>query len=164
MGTLTLIETETGLDREVDNNRKGLRERFAQAAAEQRATIGATIRGAGAHHLRLRTDEDWLLALARHVATGRRRHAVNPGADDALTGTDLHDSTDPTTPEDHPMNRSFLEPGRLWWLLAVAGCRRAHRRQFRRPPMRPVPNVELLSPRRAAEMAPPRHLGVVPAR
>lgn len=80
MGTLTLIDTETGRVREVDTNRKGLRERFAQAAAEQRATIGATIRGAGAHHLRLRTDEDWLLALARHVATGRRRHAnVNPG-------------------------------------------------------------------------------------
>ncbi|MFN8052931.1 MAG: DUF58 domain-containing protein [Acidimicrobiales bacterium] len=75
VGVLTLIDTETGRTREIDTNNRGLRERYATAAAEQRAAIASAIVGAGAHHLQLRTDRDWLLDLARHVSSTKRRHA-----------------------------------------------------------------------------------------
>ena len=75
VGVLTLIDTETGRTREIDTNNKGLRERYAAAAADQRAAIHLAIAGTGAHHLRLRTDSDWLLDLARHVASTKRRQA-----------------------------------------------------------------------------------------
>ena len=79
VGVLTLIDTESGRTREVDTNNRGLRERYATAAASQRTDIRAAIAGSGAHHLQLRTDRDWLLDLARHVSSTRRRQA-NVGA------------------------------------------------------------------------------------
>lgn len=74
-GTLTLIDTETGRVREINTGSRRLRERYAAAALEQRAAIAAAIRGAGAEHLQLRTDHDWLLDIARFVMTRRRRMA-----------------------------------------------------------------------------------------
>lgn len=80
VGVLTLIDTETGRTREIDTNNRGLRDRYAAAAGEQRAAIRAAIAGSGARHLQLRTDGDWLLELAHHVAAGKRRHANVGGA------------------------------------------------------------------------------------
>lgn len=80
MGILTLIDTETGRTREIDTNNRGLRERYAVAAAAQRSDIRLAIAGSGAHHLQLRTDTDWLLDLARHVASTKRRQANVGGA------------------------------------------------------------------------------------
>jgi len=80
MGVLTLIDTESGRTREIDTNNRGLRERYATAAAEQRSDIRLAIAGSGAHHLQLRTDRDWLLDLARHVASTKRRQANVGGA------------------------------------------------------------------------------------
>jgi uncharacterized protein (DUF58 family) len=80
MGVLTLIDTESGRTREIDTNNRGLRERYAAAAAEQRSDIRLAIAGSGAHHLQLRTDRDWLLDLARHVASTKRRQANVGGA------------------------------------------------------------------------------------
>lgn len=74
-GTLTLIDTETGRVREVNTSSRRLRERYERAAQQQRDEITAAIRGAGAEHLRLRTDRDWLLDMARFVVTRRRRMA-----------------------------------------------------------------------------------------
>jgi uncharacterized protein (DUF58 family) len=74
-GHLTLIDTETGRVREVDTRSRRLRERYAEAAAEQRGAIAATIRSAGAEHLRLQTDRDWVLDMARFVVRRRRRVA-----------------------------------------------------------------------------------------
>ncbi|TNH29064.1 erythromycin resistance leader peptide, partial [Micromonospora orduensis] len=54
-----------------------LRQRYAEAAAAQRAAIAAALRGAGAAHLRLRTDRDWLLDMVRFVAA--QRHARTRG-------------------------------------------------------------------------------------
>lgn len=79
MGVLTLIDTESGRTREIDTNNRGLRERYAAAASAQRDDIRLAITGAGAHHLQLRTDRDWLLDLARHVSSTKRRQA-NVGA------------------------------------------------------------------------------------
>ncbi len=48
------------------------RARFAAGAAAQRATIAAALRRAGAGHLQLRTDRDWLMDVVRFVADRRR--------------------------------------------------------------------------------------------
>lgn len=72
VGLLTLVDPESGQRVEVQTNRRELRERYAAAAAHQRAQIAATIRRAGAAHLQLRTDRDWLLDIVRFVAARRR--------------------------------------------------------------------------------------------
>ena len=50
-----------------------LRARFAEAAAAQRAGIGAAIRGTGAQHLVLRTDRDWIRDVVGFVLSNRQR-------------------------------------------------------------------------------------------
>jgi uncharacterized protein (DUF58 family) len=72
VGNLTLVDPETGKLLEVQTNRKGLRQRYETAAAEQRAAIAVGIRRAGAAHLQLRTDRDWLLDIVRFVVARRR--------------------------------------------------------------------------------------------
>jgi len=79
VGVLTLIDTESGRTREIDTNNKGLRDRYAAAAVDQRSAISMAIAGSGAHHLQLRTDTDWLMDLARHVSSNRRRQANTGG-------------------------------------------------------------------------------------
>jgi uncharacterized protein (DUF58 family) len=54
------------------------RARFAAGAAAQRAQIAAGLRRAGAAHLQLRTDRDWLMDVVRFVA--ERRRAGSGGA------------------------------------------------------------------------------------
>lgn len=80
VGVLAVVDPATGETREVPTAKKKLRDRYAAAAAEQRATIEATIRAAGADHLTLRTDQDWLLDIVRFVTSRRERvHARRAG-------------------------------------------------------------------------------------
>ncbi|MDQ1645483.1 MAG: hypothetical protein QOJ50_1667 [Cryptosporangiaceae bacterium] len=72
VGILTVADPETGRLHEVQTSSKSLREAYARAAAEQRDAISAAMRHAGAAHLRLRTDSDWLLDIVRFVAASRR--------------------------------------------------------------------------------------------
>jgi uncharacterized protein (DUF58 family) len=72
VGVLELVDPETGYVYEVQTSDARLRERYAAAAATQRETIAKELRGAGADHLVLRTDEDWLLDLVRFVVSRRR--------------------------------------------------------------------------------------------
>jgi uncharacterized protein (DUF58 family) len=64
VGELHLIDPETGRQLRVDTSRKGLRERFAQAALEERAKVAADIRKTGARHAVLTTSGDWLRDFA----------------------------------------------------------------------------------------------------
>jgi uncharacterized protein (DUF58 family) len=73
VGVLTLVDPETGRRREVQTSSARLRARYAEAAAAQRADIAGAIRGAGADHLVLRTDRDWLSDLVRFVVLRRER-------------------------------------------------------------------------------------------
>jgi uncharacterized protein (DUF58 family) len=75
VGTLVVTDPETGRQREVDTNSRALRERYEQAAREQRERIATTLRAAGADHLVLRTDRDWLVDLVRFVSM--RRHRID---------------------------------------------------------------------------------------
>ncbi|SNY59611.1 DUF58 domain-containing protein [Paractinoplanes atraurantiacus] len=78
VGILTLVDPETGRRREVPTASRRLRERYAAAATHQQATIAAAIRRAGAAHLPLRTDRDWIADIVRHVHARRRlSRAVN---------------------------------------------------------------------------------------
>jgi len=73
VGLLELVDPETGAIREVQTSNAKTRSRYAEAAAAQRAEIAGRIRSAGADHLVLRTDHDWLLDLVRFVAWRRER-------------------------------------------------------------------------------------------
>jgi uncharacterized protein (DUF58 family) len=77
VGVLELVDPETGRTHEVQTADPKLRQRYAETAAAQRAEIAAALRGAGAGHLRLRTDSDWLLDMVRFVAA--QRHARTRG-------------------------------------------------------------------------------------
>jgi uncharacterized protein (DUF58 family) len=77
VGVLTLADPETGALHEVQTADPVLRRRYAEAAGEQRGAIARALRAAGAAHLRLRTDTDWLLDTVRFVAA--QRHARTRG-------------------------------------------------------------------------------------
>lgn len=75
VGVLTLVDPETGRNLEVQTASPKLRERYATAAAAQRKAIARGLRGAGADHLQLRTDRDWLVDIVRFVTQRRRFRA-----------------------------------------------------------------------------------------
>ncbi|XVV08524.1 DUF58 domain-containing protein [Actinoplanes sp. CA-131856] len=72
VGILTLVDPETGRRREVPTASRRLRQRYAAAATQQQTAIAAAIRRAGAAHLPLRTDRDWIADIVRHVHARRR--------------------------------------------------------------------------------------------
>jgi uncharacterized protein (DUF58 family) len=71
IGITAFVDPETGRRLHVQTNSGALRERYEVAARERHESIGRAIRGAGAEHLVLATDRDWLLEIVRFVA-GRR--------------------------------------------------------------------------------------------
>ncbi len=71
VGTITLADPETGRRRFVDTTSAALRTAYATAATDQRADNRRHIRTAGADHLVLRTDRDWVGDLVRHVSLRR---------------------------------------------------------------------------------------------
>ncbi len=72
-GPLVVVDPETGRRRHLDTARRKVRLRYAEAAAAQRAGIAAKITTAGADHVRLATDGDWVRDLVGHVLWRRRR-------------------------------------------------------------------------------------------
>lgn len=64
VGELWLMDPETGRRLRVDTGSRRLRERFAAAAAAERAEVAAAIARAGARHIVLSTSGDWLRAFA----------------------------------------------------------------------------------------------------
>lgn len=73
VGMVQLVDPESGDIREVNTSDRRFRARFAEAATAQRRAIAGRIRQAGADHLVLSTDRDWLIDLARFVAWRRQR-------------------------------------------------------------------------------------------
>ncbi len=67
VGDLTLIDAETGREIRVDTSSRRLRERFAEAAAADRAAVATELRRIGVDHLVLSTHGDWLRSLAREL-------------------------------------------------------------------------------------------------
>jgi uncharacterized protein (DUF58 family) len=78
VGVIELVDPETGAQREIRTS-EDLRDRYASAAADQRQDIARRIRSAGADHLVLRTDRDWLLDIVRFVGRRKERRRVAAG-------------------------------------------------------------------------------------
>ena len=78
-GLVTFVDPESGEQLEVQTANAAVRERYAAAAAVQRARIAAGLRHAGAGHLQLRTDRDWLSDVVRYVSANRRAAATTTG-------------------------------------------------------------------------------------
>ena len=78
VGPVVLIDPETGHRCEVWTSSPRIRDQYAELAASHRTAVAAAVRAAGAEHLVLRTDRDWVLDLARFVR-GRRRSRSRRG-------------------------------------------------------------------------------------
>jgi uncharacterized protein (DUF58 family) len=68
VGHLALVDPETGQRIEVDTADRRLRERFAQAAEEERAAVATALRRAAAEHVVLSTAGAWARELGRRLA------------------------------------------------------------------------------------------------
>ena len=73
VGHLSLVDPETGRHIRVDSSDSRLRRRYERAEAEEREAVAADLRRAGARHVILRTDANWLRDLGRELAVGSPR-------------------------------------------------------------------------------------------
>jgi uncharacterized protein (DUF58 family) len=67
VGELTLLDAESGREVRVDTSSGRLRERFAEAAAAERASLAADLRRLGVRHVVLSTSGSWLRTLAAQL-------------------------------------------------------------------------------------------------
>jgi uncharacterized protein (DUF58 family) len=67
VGRLSLVDSESGTQVEVDTSDSVLRERYAAAEAERRAEVAAALKGARAEHVVLSTEGNWLKELGRRL-------------------------------------------------------------------------------------------------
>ena len=72
VGELTLIDPETGRTQRIDTADRRLRSAFADATAQERATLATEFKRLGIRHLRLSTQGSWLASLARDLDTTGR--------------------------------------------------------------------------------------------
>jgi uncharacterized protein (DUF58 family) len=71
VGLLYLVDPETGRQLRVDTRSRRLRERFAVAAAAERAEVARMLASAGARHVVLSTAGDWLRPLVTFLRRSR---------------------------------------------------------------------------------------------
>jgi uncharacterized protein (DUF58 family) len=71
VGELWLVDPETGRQVRVDTRSRALRERFAQAAAEERTGVARILSALGVPHAVLSTSGDWLRPLAVFLGAHR---------------------------------------------------------------------------------------------
>jgi uncharacterized protein (DUF58 family) len=67
VGHLALVDPETGARVDVDTSNRRLRERFAELERRRREELARELRRLRVDHVTLTTDQDWLLALGRHL-------------------------------------------------------------------------------------------------
>jgi uncharacterized protein (DUF58 family) len=72
-GELWLVDPETGRQLRVDTRDRGLRARFAQAAAEERSGLARMLTALGVRHVVLSTQGEWLRQLAGFLRKAQRR-------------------------------------------------------------------------------------------
>src|SRR6266702_6394161 len=73
VGEMRLVDPETGRQLRVDTGDRSLRERFAAAADDERRALVRVLASAGARHVALSTEGDWLRPLAEFL---RRRERM----------------------------------------------------------------------------------------
>ncbi|PSK98474.1 uncharacterized protein DUF58 [Murinocardiopsis flavida] len=78
VGLVTLVDPVSGRRRDVPTGSRLLRDRYAAAARAHRERNAAAFRAAGAAHLKLHTDRDWVREIAVFTAARRRSAARRP--------------------------------------------------------------------------------------
>ncbi len=73
VGLIAVVDPETGGRRLVDTSRPSVRDRYGSLAAERRAEVAAGLKGAGADHLVLATDRDWVVDFVKFVSSRKSR-------------------------------------------------------------------------------------------
>ncbi|WP_233558214.1 DUF58 domain-containing protein [Tessaracoccus sp. OH4464_COT-324] len=76
VGELLIRDPETDFARYINTSDPAARQRMNAATRAQRERVAAAIRRAGAGHIRLRTDSDWVADIARFVLNYRRTAAT----------------------------------------------------------------------------------------
>ena len=76
VGVLRLVDPESGRTVEVQTGSRKVRRRYAEAAVARRRLHADAVRRAGAGHLVVRTDRDWLPDLAGFLVARRRLRAA----------------------------------------------------------------------------------------
>ena len=76
VGDVLIRDPETNFERYVNTSDASARDRMNKASAAQRERIRVALRRAGAAHLQLRTDRDWVHDIARFVMAYRRTAAL----------------------------------------------------------------------------------------
>jgi uncharacterized protein (DUF58 family) len=71
IGDTYFVDFETGRQIRVDTGDAGLRRRYAEAAALERAQLAKAIKATGAEHCVLETSGDWLRQFASFLSEGR---------------------------------------------------------------------------------------------
>ena len=71
IGDLWLVDPETGRQVRVDTRSGSLRERFAEAAAEERTGVARVLSALGVPHVVLPTAGDWLRPFAAFLGARR---------------------------------------------------------------------------------------------
>ena len=72
VGLLRVVDPESGRHLDVPSGDRRLRRRYEQAALARHQLLAQQVTSAGAGHLPLGTDEDWLRGLSRFLAVRRR--------------------------------------------------------------------------------------------
>jgi len=67
VGHLAVVDPESGVLVEIDTSRRRVRRRFAELERERRELVARELRRLRIDHAALSTEEDWLLALGRHL-------------------------------------------------------------------------------------------------
>jgi uncharacterized protein (DUF58 family) len=80
VGVLTVVDTETGRELHVQTNSAKLRVRYAEAARARHEHIASTLRSAGAIHLVLSTDGDWVADISAFVRNHNQRRFARRAA------------------------------------------------------------------------------------
>ena len=80
VGQLVLVDPESGRQRDVFTGDRRTRTAYAEAAAAHRRATAAALHAAGAAHVQVRTDRDWVSDLARFVRSRRRAPLARAGA------------------------------------------------------------------------------------
>lgn len=73
VGVIEVVDPESGETLEVQTSDRRLRQAYAEAVERRREEVARAFMRAGADHLVLATDSDWLLDVVRFVATRRER-------------------------------------------------------------------------------------------
>ena len=73
VGLVAVVDPETGDRRLIDTGRESVRDAYARLSRERRGEISKALKQAGADHLVLSTDRDWVLDFVRFVSSRKTR-------------------------------------------------------------------------------------------